>query len=328
MMHLATPALWAISGSSLVINSGGTSGSNALLANNGYVGSYINLAAPGDVTVTVSASGTAFDGSNPRMNLAIGDSLVGFDVTPSVFNNYAYTFNNVPAGTHFLRTEFTNDRNTSRALSIGDLSVTGATLLNMNTNTNALAAADNYVANYRRGPAQVSLLGVLPGTSVGVKLRRHDFNFGVTVPNSFTDTLLIENPEPNSDAARFQQALIDNRFNSLTAENGAKWDANEGTRDVLSSTAANPNGPPNTIPYMDRISDFAAENNMNYRQHNLIWGPNGAGNNNQQPGWCAHDAAEPQRHRRRFERSELRGLARRDQRADRLLCWRPCATLL
>jgi GH35 family endo-1,4-beta-xylanase len=278
--------VWAINGNSLVLNTGGTSGSNAVLNDNGYVGSYITLAAAGDVTVTVNAGGTAFGGINPNMNFVLGDSLTGFDVTAGSFSNYQHTFTNVPAGTHFLRTEFNNDRGTSRALSVASLDVAGATLLNTNTSTNALTAADNYVANYRKGPASLSLLGATPGTSVSVKLKRHDFNFGVAVPNSFTDTLLINNPAPNSDAARFQQALRDNRFNSLSAENGGKWDANEGTRDVLTSNAVNPNGGPN-IPYMDRISDYASANDMNYRQHNLIWGPNntGSGNNNQQPTW-------------------------------------------
>jgi GH35 family endo-1,4-beta-xylanase len=280
-----SPLAWAISGSSLVLNSGGISRGNALLNSNGFVGSYITLVAPGDVTVTVNASGTAFGDVNPRMNLALGDSLAGFDVTPSTFNNYQHTFTNLPAGTHFLRSEFTNDRGTTRSLSVADLSVVGATLLNTNTSDNALAAADNFIANYRRGPARVKLLGAALGSDVNVKLRRHDFNFGVAVPGSFNGSLLAQNPNPGSTAARFQQALIDNRFNSLTAENDGKWGSNEGTRDVLSSTAINPNGGPN-IPYMDRISDFASENGMNYRQHNLIWGPNGSGNNNQQPGWA------------------------------------------
>jgi GH35 family endo-1,4-beta-xylanase len=274
-----------VNGNTLVVNSGGTSGTNALLNDNGFVGSYISLPAPGDVTVTVSASGTGFGGVNPHMNFAIGDALVGFDVTPSTFNNYQHTFTNLPAGTHFLRTEFNNDRDTNRSLSIGSLDVSGATLLNANTSTNALNAADNYVANYRKGSAQLALLGATPGSTVDIKLKRHNFNFGVAVPNSNLGSLLVPNPTPGSTAARFQQALIDNRFNSLTAENGGKWDANEGTRDVLTANAVNPNGGPN-IPYIDRISDFAMENNMNYRQHNLIWGPNGSGNNNQQPGWA------------------------------------------
>lgn len=290
----ASPVAYAVNGSALVINSGSTSGANAVLNNNGFVGSYITLAAPGDVTVTASASGTAFGGINPNMNFVIGDYKAEFVVTPSSFNNYEYTFTNLPTGTHFLRTEYNNDRGTTRSLSIGSLEITGATLLNTNTSANALAAADNYIANFRRGPAQLMLVGVTPGATVDVKLKRHDFNFGVAVPNSFTDTLLIPNPAPGSDAARFQQALIDNRFNSLTAENGAKWDANEGTRDVLTANAVNPNGGPN-IPYMDRISDFAYENGMNYRQHNLIWGPNntGSGNNNQQPGWAFNMMQNP-----------------------------------
>ena len=68
----------------------------------------------------------------------------------------------------------------------------------------------------------------------------------------------------------FQQALVDNRFNSLSPENAGKWASNEATRDVQ------------TIAYMNRISDFAQAHNMGYRQHNLIWGPT-----NQQPSWVS-----------------------------------------
>jgi GH35 family endo-1,4-beta-xylanase len=290
ILHLAAPAAWSISGNSLVINSGGTSGSNALLSDNGYVGSYITLAAPGDVTVTVSASGTAFGGVNPKMNFALGDSLAGFEVTPSTFNNYEHTFTNLPAGTHFLRTEFGNDRDTGRALSIADLSVTGATLLNTNTNTNALAAADNYVANYRKGSAQLTLLGASPAALVDVKLKRHSYNFGTTVPNSFNDTLLgppgspwIDAPQEIVDAANYKQALVDNKFNSLSAENAGKWGSNESNRDVI-NTMFNEGRP--SVPYIDYIMDYAEANNIRFRAHNLIWGPNSSGGQNQQPNFA------------------------------------------
>ena len=95
---------------------------------------------------------------------------------------------------------------------------------------NALAAAETYTDNYRKGPANLALVGVAPGTQVDVKLKRHAFNFGTTAPTVSPTRCLINNPAPGIDAARFQQALVDNRFNSLSAENGGKWDANEGTR--------------------------------------------------------------------------------------------------
>jgi GH35 family endo-1,4-beta-xylanase len=268
---------WAINGSDLALNSGSVDATAAVLDDNGYVGTYVTLTEPGQVTITVNARGTADGGGNPHMNVVVDDGRMGWDVG-ATSSDYGFTLK-LPAGTHFIRTEFNNDRGTARSLAINSLDVAGATISNVNSNANALAAADTYTENFRKGAAKLALVGVAPGTQVHAKLKRHEFNFGTTVPNSFTDTLLVNNPAPGSDAARFQQALVDNRFNSLSAENGAKWDANEGTRDVLTSNAVNPNGGPN-IPYMDRISDFAAAHGMGYRQHNLIWGPN-----NQQPAW-------------------------------------------
>lgn len=290
MLFLAYCApTYAINGNTLVLNSGGTSGSNAVLDDNGFVGSYINLASPGNVTVTVNASGTAFGGVNPHMNFWLGDSLVGFDVVPGS-NNYQHTFTNLPAGMHFLRAEFNNDRGTARSLSVGTLDVSGATLLNTNTSTNALDTADNYVANYRKGPAQITLLGAEPGTQVDVKLKRHAFNFGTTVPNSFNDTVLgppgspwIDSPQEIADAANFKQALIDNRFNSLSAENAGKWGSNESNRDVI-NTMFNDGRP--AVPYIDYIMDYAEANDIRFRAHNLIWGPNSSGGQNQQPNFA------------------------------------------
>jgi GH35 family endo-1,4-beta-xylanase len=264
---LATPA-WAINGNLLALNSGSTSGSSAQLDDNGFAGTYITMAAAGAVTVSVNAEGTPFGGVDPHMNVIVNDSTMGWEVG-STAANYDFTLD-LPAGTHFIRTEFNNDRATGRSLTINSLDVSGATISNSNTNSNALAAADTYTDNFRKGPANVSLVGVAPGTPVHVKLKRHEFNFGTTAPNSFTDTVLIDNPPPGSDAANYQQALVDNRLNSLAPENAGKWASNEATRDVQ------------TITYMNRISDFAQAHNMRYRQHNLIWGPT-----NQQPSWVS-----------------------------------------
>ena len=78
------------------------------LDRDGYIGTYINVAAPGNVTVRVNANGTASGGIAPHMNIVLADTKAGFDVT-SGLNPYEYTFNNLPTGTYFLRTEFNND---------------------------------------------------------------------------------------------------------------------------------------------------------------------------------------------------------------------------
>src|SRR5689334_24196793 len=155
LLMTAIPALsQTITGSTLAFRSSGSGTGNWTLSENGYVGTYFSLAAPGSVTLTVNASGSTDDASLPHMNLVIADAKAGFDVAAG-FNNYQHTFD-LPAGTYFVRTEFNNDVPTAnRQLTIGSLTVSGATVSNTtNTTTNdasALAAADTYIANYRRG---------------------------------------------------------------------------------------------------------------------------------------------------------------------------------
>ena len=70
-----------INGTSLAFRSSGTaSGSDWTLSENGYVGTYVTLAAPGDLTVSAQASGLAGGGVDPNMNIVIADTKAGFDV--------------------------------------------------------------------------------------------------------------------------------------------------------------------------------------------------------------------------------------------------------
>ncbi len=160
------PRAWAINGNALSLNSGTSAGSAAQLNDNGYAGTYITLASPGNVTVTVDAAGTASGGVDPHMNIVIADTTAGFDVSPSGSNPYVHEFNNLPAGTYFVRTEFNNDGGSGRALTINSLDIVGATIDASTSETslraNALAAADTYIDNFRKGPGKVGLVGVVP----------------------------------------------------------------------------------------------------------------------------------------------------------------------
>lgn len=266
-----------ITGGALSHRSTGSGVNNWTLTNNGYVGTYITLAQPGPITLTVNASGASNDATSPKMNIVVADTKAAFDVAAG-FNNYEHTFD-LPAGTYFVRTEFNNDVPTAdRQLTVASLSVAGATSVSntattATNNASALAAADTYIDKFRKGDVKIGLSGVAPGSNVEVRLKRHAFNFGSAVPNVFTDTLLVDNPTPGSDAANFQQKLSLSRFNSLSPENAGKWASNEGTRDTV------------TIGYMDRIMTYGEEHDMRFRQHNLIWGRNPQGGNNQQPTW-------------------------------------------
>jgi GH35 family endo-1,4-beta-xylanase len=258
-----------LNGSSLAMKSTGSGSGTWTLDRDGYVGTYINVATAGNVTVRVNANGTASGGVAPHMNIVLADTKPGFDVT-SGLNPYEYTFNNMPAGTYFLRTEFNNDvAATSRALAIQSVTVTGATVLNSSTNANALAAADTYIQNFRKGNVNVGLSGLAPGTNVELSLKRHAFNFGTAVAGnsaSEVNAYLGSNSNPASTAYKYQQAMAASKFNSIVPENAGKWGNN-----ATSATAVNMSG-------VDAVLNFAEAKNLRVRMHNLIWG-------SQQPSW-------------------------------------------
>jgi GH35 family endo-1,4-beta-xylanase len=258
----ATPCR-AINGNSLALrSSGSSSGSSWVLSNNGYVGTYVTLPTAGSVTISVNAAGTAFGGVAPRMNIAVADSMIGFDVAAGSAT-YVHTLN-LPAGTHFVRTEFANDpEKTSRALSIASLDVAGASTANANTSANALAAADSYILNFRRGPATLSVLGAAPGTQVKATLKRHDFRFGTAVGGTTVNSV---NSFLNN--ANFSNFLLNN-FNTITQGNAGKWAYNEANRDVV------------TMAAVDRFFSYAEQHGLDVRLHNMLWG------DSQQPGWAA-----------------------------------------
>jgi GH35 family endo-1,4-beta-xylanase len=271
LLELVSPALsQTITGTGMAFrSSGAASGSDWMLSENGYVGTYIKLDAPGDVTVTAQASGQAGGGVDPNMNIVIADTKAGFDVA-SGFNSYSHTFS-LPAGTYFVRTEFNNDVPTSdRRLTVRDLTFSGATVENTTTQTTndgyALAAGDTYINNFRKGNAQVTVNGVRPGSPVRAQLTQHAFNFGTQVGGTFVggggNTFDVNTYLNNTNYTNF----LTKYFNTITQGNAGKWDSDEATRNVVTMQAS------------DRIDQFAIDHNMRVRQHNLIWG-------SQQPSW-------------------------------------------
>ena len=253
-------------GSALALRSTGTvvNTTAVRLQQNGYVGTYVTLAAPGSISLSVNATGQAAGGVAPRMNVVAGDARYGFDVGASAASYTTPTIA-LPAGTHFIRTEFANDvAAVDRRLTVNSLAVTGAaSVANANSDANALAAADTYIQNFRKGAASVSLGGIAPGTPVHVQLVNHAFKFGTAVPGTTTssvNTYLASNPAPGTTAANFQQRLLAN-FNSITPENAGKWANNQATQTSTPSMGG-----------VDRMIQYAQANDLRVRMHNLIWG--------------------------------------------------------
>ncbi len=250
-------ASWAnaatLSGDALALKSDGeSSGTAYVLDRNGYVGTYITLTAPGNVTIEVAADGTG----SPRMGLAVADQQASFAVATGP-NTYRHTFA-LPAGTHFVRTELNNDRSVAgRQLKINSLSVSGASIANANSNANALAASDTYIANYRQGPATVQLPPANAGQQVDISLKRLAFDWGAGVDVSSLGT------EGTTHQSVYQQYLNLN-FNELVCE--CNWASTEPTQGDVQ------------IGELGVIHDYAAAHDMHTRLHNLIW-------NGNQPAW-------------------------------------------
>ncbi len=266
-----------IAGSSLALKSLGTGVGDWTLDRDGYVGTYIDVTATGNVTISVNAAGTASGGIDPHMNLVLADTNVGFDVTSGV-SSYGHTFKNVPAGRYLIRAEFTNDMEaSSRALTIQNLTVSGATVMNTSNNSNALAASDTYIDNFRRGHVKVGLSGIAPSSTVDVRLKRHAFNFGTAI-HGFGSSGVGNYLDNNGTLQQTNfQARLNQNFNALVPENVGKWSSSDGA---------------GAMGGVDKILNYAQNpaHPMNVRMHNLIWGDNG--NNGQQPSWVLNNSED------------------------------------
>jgi endo-1,4-beta-xylanase len=242
-----------LDGSSLALKSDGvSSGSAWVLDRNGYVGTYVTLPQAGTITIDVSADGAG----GAAMGLAVADSKSIFATTPGS-KTYSANFN-LSAGTHFVRTELSNDRGvSSRSLKINSLSVTGATLVNSHTNANALAASDTYIANYRKGPASVRLPITTANQQVSISLKRSAFNWGAGVDVTSLGT-------QGTTRQRVYQQLLNQNFNEIVCQ--CHWQSTEPTPGNVQ------------IGELDAIRDYAAAHNMHTRLHSLIW-------NGNQPDW-------------------------------------------
>ncbi|MGD9634661.1 MAG: endo-1,4-beta-xylanase [Pirellulales bacterium] len=246
---IAPAAAATLNGSQFALRSTGQSAGNSwVLDRNGYVGTYITLAQPGNVTVTVNADGS----SSPNMNVVLADAKASFSVAIGS-RDYSHTYS-LPAGTYFLRTELNNDRgDAARQLKINNLTISGASLANTNNNANALAASDSYIANFRKGNARVRIPGAASGSRVQVSLKRLDFTLGASVDWNM-DPLLTD----NSAAAQNFRATLNKNFNTVATDN-EMWEATESVRGRI------------TMSQADRLFAYAEANGLQARMHNMIW---------------------------------------------------------
>lgn len=253
-------------------SSGAASGTNWVMSTDGYLGLYVRLDKSGTLKFTMNAAGTSSKGVAPDMTLAIADYKKSFAVTSTTGGYYTYTSPVLPAGTYFVRTQLDNVKTqrinnapvaatpklTFKSLTVG----ANAKVLASNADSNAIAAANTYIDNFRQGQAKVKLVGAQPGQTVQIRLTNNAFKLGTYVPGTSlydVNGFLGNNPSPGSTAANFQ-SFINGRFNAVVNSNAGKWGSNEPTQGQVDMAGS------------DITMAYAASHGMTARQHNLLWG--------------------------------------------------------
>lgn len=243
----------------------------------GFIGTFIELADPGIVTVTVRACGQAALGTPPKMDVHLGDETITYDAVDNgspytTYTSYTYDYE-LPAGTHALRVAFTNDYydgTNDRNLFVKDVTFAGhpVTVVNNDNEATALAAADTYIDNYRKGPAEVTLLNadgtpVAAGKQVKIRLRNHAFDWGTSMFGGYwwhPQTWWMDNPDPVANPVEYKtQWFINNRFNMLVPDYGGKLMWNERDRGVF------------TLDFIDNMVAYCQARNWKYRAHCVLW---------------------------------------------------------
>lgn len=243
-----------------------------VLSDEGYLGTFIELADAGTVTITLSADGEMADGVFPVMDLHVANRKATWCVVDhgsphTTYGTYSATFE-LPAGMHAVRVEYLNDYSTGdRNLYINNITFSGAavTVVNQATETNVLACSNNYISNCRQGFAQVHLYDsagnpATGGLPVQVALDRHRFLFGTTVYGLDMShySWVAPNPTPGTDPYYYQQYQSEH-FDTIAIENAGKWKYNENTRDVVD------------MDYVDAIFDYAELHDLRVRLHSCLW---------------------------------------------------------
>jgi endo-1,4-beta-xylanase len=246
----------SITGGNLAYKSLGTQ--STTLSATGYLGTYLTIPA-GGATVNFDVNANATTAGEPaHMELVLDNTNFSFNVSSTSATNYDSSNVALPAGTYFVRAERDYDNGVNQSFAINNLSVntvsgSSATFTNDAGYTSAAAtdavnAANTYIDNYREGPMNLTINGVAPGTPVQIKEVNSAFKWGTNVPDSLSTYLA-----PGSE---YSTLLLKN-FNSVTPENAGKWSESETT---------------SQLDNLDILTNFAQQNNLRVRMHNLVWG--------------------------------------------------------
>jgi GH35 family endo-1,4-beta-xylanase len=226
---------------------------SATLSQTSNLGTYLVVPSGGaTVDFDVNATGA---GSAAHMNISIANSQFGFNISGTSATDYESQNVTLPAGTYFVSVQRDYDGGVNQAFTLNNLSVNTvsggtATFANDDMTTaagsnDAINAATTYINNYRKGNLNLSVLGAAPGTPVEVKETNSAFKWGTAVPDTIS-TYLNNSTYTN---------ILKKDFNSVEPENAGKWSESD-----------------SNLSQIDALMNFAQQNNMRVRMHNLIWG--------------------------------------------------------
>ena len=116
--------------------------------------------------------------------------------------------------------------------------------------TTGTETIDETISRIRKGELVVQ---AKPGAKVTVEQLRHEFWFGCEVPNSLGGSMSPENQR------RYTEKFLQN-FNSAITANAVKWYSMEPQKDQVN------------YQIVDSILNWADQNNIPLRGHNLFWG--------------------------------------------------------
>jgi GH35 family endo-1,4-beta-xylanase len=248
--------------------------SSATLGTTSFVGTYLVVPTGGaTVNFKINATEGSTGAGDPHMQLVIADTTASFSINSTSATDYTTSNITLPAGTYIVRDErdFTGNVASSRSFTVNNLSVNSVSgnavsFSNVNDGTTALAAADTYINNFRKGTATVSVTGpgnipLLPGTALNTNLARIAFNFGTAVPGSSPNGVGSYLGSSNTTQQQQYQAHLLQNFNAIVPENMGKWGNDEPTQ-----------GSTGNMSGIDTMLNYAQAHHLNVRMHNVIWG--------------------------------------------------------
>ncbi len=252
----------------------GTSG--WCLSKHGYLGSFVEMPNAGTLQIAVTAA-NGTPSQRTQMVVVAGLRRRAFDVNSGQYRPYSAILK-LPKGIHALRIELHSAQDNSDLL-VQQLSVQGASFVNVADKATIMRCADDAIKNYRKADISLHITDAygqpMANSSVRLVTKRLDFKLGTAIPGvGINDGDYLRSDLPDSSKAGQFANFIKQNFNMVEPENAGKWFASEQQK-----------GKPN-CDLLDAMLGFAERNGLYYRMHGLLWGWQPEPNVSAMPSWA------------------------------------------